>query len=75
MAPESRLQLKVEPDLLELKEKLAVVWFMGFAVEVAIVTAGGVRSMVQVTYAGADTLPVWSVAVTANAWLPAARPE
>jgi len=75
VAPESRLQLNVEPALLDVKEKLAVVWLVGFAGEAVMVATGVVRSIVQLEEAGVDTLPAGSVAVTVKVWLPAMRPE
>jgi hypothetical protein len=71
--PPSSLHWKVVPVLLELKLKLAVVWFVGFAGCELIVTTGAVVSIVQL----ADALPVFpagSVAVTTKLWPPAARP-
>jgi hypothetical protein len=46
-AAESSLQPNVEPALLELKEKLAVVLVVGFAGEALMVATGGVRSIDQ----------------------------
>ena len=73
-APESSVQLNVEPASLELKENVAVVWFDRAGGAAVMLTTGGVRSIVQVNEAGLDTFPVGSVAVTEKAWLPAARP-
>ena len=73
-APASSLQLKVEPAWLDMKEKLAVVWFVGLAGEAVIVATGGVRSTVQAKEAGTETFPAASVAVTVKTWLPARRP-
>jgi hypothetical protein len=66
------LQLNVEPGLLEVKEKLAVVWLVGFAGVDVIDATGAVRSIVQVNEAGVEALPAMSVAVTVKVWLPAA---
>jgi hypothetical protein len=67
----SSLQSKVEPDLLEVKAKLAVVLLVGFAGLVVSVTVGGVVSTVQV-WVAVPVLPAGSVAVTVKVWLPAA---
>ena len=54
-------------------EKLADVWFVGFAGFAVIVgAAGGVRSIVQLNVVAAPTLPAGSFASTLNVWLPAA---
>ena len=66
-APESSLQLKVEPAWLEVKEKLAVDWLVRVAGEEVMVTTGAVRSIVHAREAGLDVLPAWSVAVNVNA--------
>ena len=72
-APESSLQLNVDPALLEVKEKLASVCVVGFAGEAVSVATGGVRSIVQAEEAGSDSTPALA-AVTAKVWLPAGRP-
>src|SRR5438128_6181155 len=71
-AAASSLQEKVEPGLFEEKVNVALVWFVGDAGPDETVATGGVRSMVHVNDAGAETLPAGSVAVTAKVWLPAA---
>ena len=65
--PVSSLQLNVEPALLELKEKLAVVRLVGFGGEAVTVATGAATSIVQVKEAGAARLPAGSVAVTVKA--------
>ena len=72
---ESSAQLNVEPALLELKDNVAVVWFVRAGGAAVMVRTGAVRSIVQVKEAGLDTLPVGSVAVTEKEWLPAVSPE
>jgi hypothetical protein len=72
-APVSSLQVNVEPVLLELKLKVALVWFVGFAGPELIVTTGGVVSIVHVLLA-LPVFPAASVPVTVKVWLPAARP-
>src|SRR5438105_1731060 len=74
-AAESSAQLKIEPAWLELKEKLAVDWLVRVAGEEVMITTGAPRSIVHARDAGPDVLPAGSVAVTANVWLPASRPE
>jgi hypothetical protein len=71
--PESNLQLKVEPGLLEVKEKLAVVWLVGFA-GVDVIEATG-ELTVQVNDTGAEAFPAVSVAITVKVWLAALSPE
>ena len=69
----SSLQLKVEPVLLELKAKVAVVALVGLVGPELIVTVGAVVSIVHVDEA-LPVFPARSVAVTVKVWLPAARP-
>jgi hypothetical protein len=74
LAP-SMLHLNVDPGSLELKLKLALVWFVGFAGEDVIIVSGGVVSTVQVCAAGVGSvLPAGSVALTSKVWLPSASP-
>jgi hypothetical protein len=74
-APESSLQLNVDPGLLEVKLKLAVVWLDGFAGVDVIDATGGLTVTVQVNETGAETFPAVSVAVTVKVWLAALNPE
>jgi hypothetical protein len=69
--PESSLHWKVEPVFELENEKLAVVWFVGFAGCALIVTVGGVVSIVQVEVAE-PVFPAGSVAVTVKVCEPAA---
>ena len=69
--PPSSTQLKVDPVLVELKPKLAVVTFVGFAGFEEIVTTGAVVSTVHV-YDALPVFPAGSVAVTVNVCDPAA---
>src|ERR1700682_4355473 len=47
-APESSVQLNVDPALFELNERLADVSLVGFAGGAAVLATGGVRSIDQV---------------------------
>jgi hypothetical protein len=74
-ASASSLHWNVEPASVEVKLKLAVVWFVGFAGPAVIVVFGAVRSTVQVCCAGEpSTFPAGSVARTLKVWLPPASP-
>ncbi|TMA11048.1 MAG: hypothetical protein E6J86_14335, partial [Deltaproteobacteria bacterium] len=63
-AAESSAQVKVEPVWLEVKEKLAVVWLVGFAGDPVMVATRAVTLIVQLKDAGLDVLPAGSVADT-----------
>ena len=74
-APPSIVQLNVLGDSVEVNEKFAVVWFVGFVGLAVIVVFGATLSTVHVKLAGvASALPAASVAATVNVWLPAASP-
>jgi hypothetical protein len=73
-ADPSRLQLKVAVESVSVKEKLALVWFVGFAGFAVIVGAGGaVESTVHVALAGALWFPSVSREATRNVCEPSAR--
>jgi hypothetical protein len=68
-------QLKLEPDSVEVKEKLAPVAFVGLLGLLVIVVSGALVSIVHVAEAGvASVLPAASVARTEKVWLVAPRP-
>jgi hypothetical protein len=59
----------------EVKEKLALVWLVGFAGVAVIDVFGGPVSTVQVWLAElASVFPAGSVARTSKVWLPSASP-
>jgi hypothetical protein len=59
----------------EVKEKLALVWLVGFAGVAVIDVFGGPVSTVQVRLAGVGSvLPTASVARTCTVWLPSVSP-
>jgi hypothetical protein len=70
-AAESSWQLNVEPLLLDVNAKLAVVLLVGLAGLLVSVTVGGLVSTVHV-WVAVPVLPAGSVAVTVKVWLPAA---
>jgi hypothetical protein len=72
-AAASSVQLNVELGLLEVKEKLAVVWLVGFAGEAVMLATGELT--VQVNETGAEAFPAVSVAITVKVWLAALNPE
>ena len=73
-AAPSRLHWKVDPASVDVKLKLGAVTFDGFAGADVIVVSGGVRSTVQVWFAGVGSVfPIVSVARTWKVWLPAAK--
>ena len=72
-APASSWHWKVEPVFELENEKLALVWFVGFAGDAVIETVGAVVSIVQLAVA-VPVLPAASVAVTLNVWAADDRP-
>ena len=82
-APPSSLHSKLEPDSVEVKEKLAVAAVVIPLGPLVIEVSGGVVSgggeddfTIQLSLAGVgSTLPAPSVARTENWWVPRARPE
>ena len=73
-APSSR-HWKLLPVSLDVKLKLALVWFVGDGGAEVIVVCGGVVSIVHVWLAGeASVFPAPSIARTWNVCAPAARP-
>jgi hypothetical protein len=74
-APASSLHSKVLPASVDVKEKLALVWLVGFAGVEVIDVFGGPVSIVQVWLAGVGSvLPTGSIARTCTVWLPSASP-
>ena len=67
--PPSIWQEKLDPTFVDVKMKLAVVWFVGFAGWPVIFTTGGTVSIVQESLAGVLVLPAASVAVTLKVWV------